>query len=241
MDERYARVYGALARRHWWWAVRDAAVEDALDRWVPQPREGRVLDVGCGDGRLFPMLRRFGSSVEGIEPDDAARTTITPQGTIHAAPFAAPLPVAGPYALITMLDVLEHLDDRAAALRLCHALLAADGRLLVTVPALPWLWTSHDDLNHHRVRFTRATLVAVLEEAGFLPLAVRHLFHGLVPLKLAARAKERLVPARDPVPGVPPAPVNAALAATFRLETLLAGPVARWLPGSSLLAVARPR
>lgn len=239
MDERYARAYGALARRHWWWKVRDAAVEDALDRWVAQPRDGRVLDVGCGDGRLFPMLQRFGT-VEGIEPDATARTTITPQGTIHAAPFAPPLPVRGPYALITMLDVLEHLDDRAQALRLCRELLAPDGTLLLSVPALPALWTSHDDINHHRVRFTVRELQTLLDATGFAPRELRYLFHGLVPAKLMARVVERFHGPADPVPMVPVAPLNAALALAFRLESRLARPIARWLPGSSLLVVATP-
>lgn len=239
MDERYARSYGRLARRHWWWRVRDAAVADLLDHHLP-PRGGRrILDVGCGDGRMFPMLSRFGA-VEGLEPDEAARTTILPEGTVHAAPFQRPLPVAGPYDLITMFDVLEHLDDPVAALQLCRELLAPDGLLVLTVPALPWLWTSHDDINHHRRRYTANRLRAGLRSAGFAPERIRHLFHGLVPLKLLVRLVETVRTPDDPVPSLPPPIVNETLAAAFRLETVLAAPLARWIPGSSLLAVARP-
>ena len=201
----------------------------------------RILDVGCGDGVHFAQLAQFGA-VEGIESD---ATTLDPAGRwrqqIHVAPFQAPLPppLSGPYDLILFLDVIEHLDDPVAALALARSLLAPGGAVLVTVPALPGLWTSHDDLNHHRRRYTRATLTADLARAGLTVDRMRFLFHLLVPAKLAVRLMERVRGSRPAPPRVPPAPLNALAGLVARAEMLLLAPVSRVLPGASLLAVGR--
>ncbi len=65
------------------------------------------------------------------------------------------------------LDVLEHLADDEAALRELLRVTRPGGRLLVTVPAHPWLWSDHDVLAHHERRYTRASLRAVARAAGW--------------------------------------------------------------------------
>ena len=236
MDRNYASGYGELARAHWWWRARDAAVLAALDRWVPTCDDGRVLDVGCGDGRMFGALRRYGV-VEGIEPDPVASSACPVDGRIHNVAFSSPLPVAGPYRLITMLDVLEHLDDARGALALCAELLTPDGVLCLTVPAMPWLWTAHDDINHHRIRFTPRSLHRAAHSAGLTIRWSRYLFHSLILPKLAVRLAEQVRGPGVQVPRVPPAALNRAAEAAFRLETRITAPIASWLPGSSLIAI----
>ena len=76
-------------------------------------------------------------------------------------------PLAMQFDMVVLSEVLEHLDDDAAALDRCFSLARPGGRLLVTVPAHPELWTDMDALIGHRRRYTREALVARLEEAGF--------------------------------------------------------------------------
>ena len=200
---------------------------------------GRILDVGCGDGVHFGALAEF-ADVEGIEADAATLDAAGPwRRQIHVAPFQAPLPVSGPYDLILFLDVIEHLDDPVAALALARSLLAPGGAVLVTVPALPWLWTSHDDLNHHRRRYTRATLAADFAAGGLKVERMRHLFHLLVPAKLAVRMIERIRRSRPTPPRVPPPPLNALAGLVTRAEMIVLAPVSGFVPGTSLLAVGR--
>lgn len=200
---------------------------------------GRILDVGCGDGVHFAALAKFGD-VEGIEAD---ASTLDPAGPwrqqIHVTPFQAPLPIRGPFDLILFLDVIEHLDDPVAALTLARSLLAPGGAVLVTVPALPWLWTSHDDLNHHRRRYTRSRLATDFAAAGLEIERMRYLFHSLIPAKLVVRLLERVRRSPPAPPRVPPAPLNAVVRMVATTEMLLLAPVSRVLPGTSLLAVAR--
>jgi len=240
VDPRYAAAYATIARSHWWWRAREVAIVRELRRLRKGTAPGRILDVGCGDGVHFAALAEFGD-VEGIEAD---ASTLDPAGPwrsrIHVTAFQAPLPIAGRYDVILFLDVIEHLDDPVAALALARSLLTPGGAVLVTVPALPWLWTSHDDLNHHRRRYTRSHLVADFGAAGLAVDRMRYLFHSLVPAKLAVRLIERVRRSRPAPPRVPPAPLNALAKLVARVEMVALAPVAGVLPGTSLLAVARP-
>jgi SAM-dependent methyltransferase len=239
MDPRYAEAYARIAKTHWWWRAREVAIVRAVRSLRRGHPPARILDVGCGDGVHFGALAGFGT-VEGIEADAA---TLDPAGPwrdrIHVTPFAAPLPVAGPFDLILLLDVIEHLDDPVAALTLARSLLAPGGAVLVTVPASPALWTSHDDLNHHRRRYTRPALRVDFTAAGLRVDSMRYLFHALVPAKLAVRAFERLRGPNQHLPAVPPAPINAAARLYAMAEMRLLAPIASWLPGTSLLAIGR--
>jgi 2-polyprenyl-3-methyl-5-hydroxy-6-metoxy-1,4-benzoquinol methylase len=234
MDPAYARRYRDLATRHWWWRARNACVRREVTRLLGTRRDARMLDVGCGDGVLFPFLSGFGE-VEGVEPDP---DVITPGGpwrdSIQVRPFDESFGTGRRYTLILMLDVLEHLEDAAGALRHAAALLDDGGHLLVTVPAFRTLWTHHDTLNHHVTRFTKRRLAAAVHAAGMDVQMNRYLFQWLFFAKLAERLREA-VAGPPPPEEVPPRYLNDALYYACRMEQSTAS---RVLPfGSSLIAV----
>lgn len=237
MDEQYAHAYSDLARNHWWWQARDAVIEEELERLGLPRGDRRILDVGCGDGRMFPLLSKWGQ-VFGIEPDPATLGTKPADPRICHAAFTTPVPCAGPFDVVTMFDVLEHIDDRAAALKLTHDLLRPGGRLVLTVPALPALWTRHDAINQHRVRYTRRMLSGDFRKANLQPLKIRHFFHSLLVPKMATRISERLGMQTAPLPRTPPPRLNRMLRAFFVAEWSMTSRIATWFPGSSLFAVA---
>jgi hypothetical protein len=138
-----------------------------------------------------------------------------------------------------MLDVLEHLDDPAGALRHALSLLEPDGVFLATVPAFRSIWTTHDDLNEHRTRYTKATMRSLAAAGGLRIDRLEYFFHWTYPVKLAQRAVEALTrPAPAPA-AVPPGPINAVLRWLSSAERAVVGPL--HLPfGSSLLVVGRP-
>jgi glycosyltransferase involved in cell wall biosynthesis len=68
---------------------------------------------------------------------------------------------------VTAINVLEHTNDDAAALRRVYALLQPGGRVVVFVPAGRALFGSLDKGVGHQRRYERDELIAKLQEAGF--------------------------------------------------------------------------
>ncbi len=238
MDPEYGARYRDLYRRHWWWRAREAVVARELEGLVPAGGWDRALDVGCGDGLLFPVLGRFAREVEGVEPDgDLVTRAARDDGEIHVRPFDTSFRPGRRYGLVLFLDVLEHMDDPEGAVAHAAELLEPGGVVLVTVPAWMHLWTSHDELNRHVTRYDARSLRALLSTALEVE-EVRYFFRWVHKAKLAQRAWEAVTRPEPAPPGVPPAPVNAALYALSRVEEKLMRRVP--LPmGSSLLAVGR--
>lgn len=236
MDPQYGARYRDLYERHWWWRAREAFVVDLLASLAPPGGFGPILDVGCGDGLFFPRLRRFGEP-EGVEVDAALVSEVgRARGPIHVGPFDARFQPRRRFGLITLLDVVEHLDDDAAALGLAARLLAPQGVMVVTVPAFRALWTGHDDYNHHRRRYTRASFGRAARAAGVAVRRRRYFFHWLFPLKLLVRLKEGLRRGPAEMPEIPAPRLNRALYGVCRLEQRTWGRFP-WPFGSSLLAV----
>ena len=125
--------------------------------------------------------------------------------------------------------------DRAALEGMARKL-KPGGRILITVPAHPWMWSAHDVVNHHKRRYTRGTLKAVIGEAG-LKLEMLSWFNSLLfPLAAGARVAGRLTGKEDSDDKLPPRPVNALFEKIFGLERYALGRLP-FPPGVSLAAI----
>src|SRR3989442_6271116 len=122
-----------------------------------------------------------------------------------------------------MLEGLDGLRGPAEALRLALTLFEPGGILLVTVPAFPLLWTSHDVLNHHYTRYTKASFARVARAAGLRVVRSRYFFQWLFPAKLGLRLLEAVWPRPPAPPRVPPPWINRALYLVSPSEQLLHG------------------
>jgi SAM-dependent methyltransferase len=207
-------------------------------------RDLRILDVGCGDGLFFERLERYGH-VEGVEADGALVADPRWRGRIAVGRLGEGFEPGPVHDLVLMLDVLEHIADDVAALCAARRALRPGGRLVLTVPALPVLWSRHDEVNEHHRRYTRRGLRRSLVASGFEVEELRYFFAWAVGPLLARRwlapgaaGKTGRRVAADYAVAVPPAPVNRALYFVSRAEQAL-GRLVRWPLGSSLLAVGR--
>jgi SAM-dependent methyltransferase len=141
------------------------------------------------------------------------------------------------YDLVALLDVLEHVDEDRASLVSIAQRLKPGGRILLTVPAHPWMWSAHDEVNHHKRRYTKKGFRNVIEEAG-LKVELLSWFNSLLfPVAAAARLAGRVTGKQDSDDKLPPAPVNKAFEFLFGLERYAIGRVP-FSPGVSLVAVA---
>jgi len=238
--------FDRLEDTHWWFSGRRAVVREVLLRKLPRRSGLEVLDVGCGTGGMLVMLRELGS-VSGIDTSEAAlrhaRERLGPAVPLSAGALPDGLPAGQSYDLVTAFDVIEHIPDAPAALRAIRGALRPGGALACTVPAYQFLWSRHDDLNHHQRRYTRALLARHLEEGGFRMAWSSYFNTLLFPPIAAVRLARKLVPERGEAAASDlketPGPLNKVLEALFSAERLVV-PRAPLPFGVSLIALAYP-
>jgi SAM-dependent methyltransferase len=228
--------------RHWWYRGRRRVLENVI-AGLGLPEGARILDAGCGSGRNMVELARHGT-VTGIELSETSVRLARERGTgevvlgsVTEMPFAE-----DSFDFAVCLDVIEHLEDDGAALRELRRVIAPGGPLLVTVPAYQWLWSGHDEVNHHKRRYTDGTLQHVAERSGWREARSTHFNALLLPAAIMLRVLDRF--SRKTTESsldlwVPPQPLNWLLERPLRLEASLIGRGARIPAGLSLLAVFR--
>ena len=238
-----AQVFQRMAEldsSHWWFVARRDILESLIRRVVRPPEGARILEVGCGTGHNLGMLGKFGS-VEATELDDAARAISSRRFGRDIQPAALPDLSMFPethFDLVALLDVLEHVEDDRAALAAIRERLKSGGKLLVTVPGNPWMWSAHDEAHHHHRRYRKSQLEQVAREMGYAVELLSPFNTLLFPLIAAARAAGKLTGRETADDAMPSRPVNSVLRTIFGLETGLVGRVP--LPfGVSLVAVLR--
>jgi SAM-dependent methyltransferase len=228
--------------RHWWFVGRRAVLKDLISAFKLPPL-ANILEVGVGTGGNLQMLGEFGT-VKGMELNPIAREIATrkTQGRIEVRPGRCPDDIAftdDRFNLICMFDVLEHVEEDVETLAALRRSLTPDGRLLLTVPAFPWLWSGHDDFLHHKRRYTARDLASKIAAAGLRLERISYFNTLLFPLGVLARALNRLTSGKVASDAaVPVAHVNFILRHIFSLEKSLLKRMN--LPfGMSLVAVLR--
>jgi SAM-dependent methyltransferase len=125
----------------------------------------RIVDFGAGNGTFAVPVAQAGFDVTAVELDDSLRAHLAGVGLAVAA-GAAEIPAAT-FDYAYTLNVLEHITEDVAALKVLRAALKPGARLLVYVPAFPVLYTSMDSKVGHVRRYTRETLSSSVTAAGF--------------------------------------------------------------------------
>jgi 2-polyprenyl-6-hydroxyphenyl methylase/3-demethylubiquinone-9 3-methyltransferase len=152
--------------------VRLQFLRDAVDRhWLGdresvKPLAGKTaLDVGCGAGLLCEPLARLGAKVTGV---DAAKENIE-AAKAHAAGSGLAIDYRagelaalglGKFDLVTSMEVLEHVADKAAFVAQLAAHLAPGGLMVLSTP--------------NRTPQSRLLLVGAAEAFGAIPKGTHH-------------------------------------------------------------------
>jgi SAM-dependent methyltransferase len=242
MDRDYELQTHQAEDRHWWYRGRRTVLDGVIAE-LGLPANARILDAGCGSGRFMVELAQRGS-VTGVELSETSVALARERqlgeivaGSVLEMPFAD-----GSFDLAVSLDVIEHLEDDLAALRELRRVVAPGGALLVTVPAYQWLWSGHDEINHHHRRYTRRSLQHAAEQSGWSQTRTTYFNSLLLPVAIILRVLDRFSTKTTESSldlWVPPAPINWLLERPLTLEAALIARSGRIPTGLSLLAVFR--
>lgn len=181
-DNRQASTLIESDTDHWWFRSKGAFVSGALRRHRQPGPTPLLVDVGAGAGGVTAIL---GWPPDRLAVVEGSEELVRVARGRHGLPAAVGSTTelcfrSGSVGVVTMLDVVEHLDDPEKALREAHRALTDSGQLVITVPAHQWLWSSADEILGHVRRYTRPALRSQLRAAGFEPVVLTHVFTWLV-------------------------------------------------------------
>jgi SAM-dependent methyltransferase len=244
--ERLLHATAHAEAQHFWFRGFRYFVKPLLAQATAGVVNPRLLDCGCGTGKNLELLstygRAYGFDLTAVGLDlgrDAGRTRLA-RATVAAIPFPANI-----FDVVASFDVLYSLDEpvERAAIDEMYRVTRPGGYLVINVAAMESLRGDHSTLSHEVRRYSRGSLTRLVEGAGFsivritytnavlfLPMALSRGLQRWRGLATEENATREIA--------LPSAPVNVALAAALRLESL-------WLRfvdnpfGSSLLCLAR--
>jgi SAM-dependent methyltransferase len=213
------------------------------------PPDGAFLDIGGGNGYMSLAIKDIGIDTILVEPGIEGATNARKRGLPQV--ICATLEDSGfktnSIGAIGLFDILEHIEDDEGFLKTINGLMAANGRVYITVPAYNFLFSFEDKRSKHYRRYTNTSLVKKLESAGFgidfktyifslLPIPI--FFVRTVPSAIGLRKKSEfrriLKEHRQPIRGF-----NRLLMKVFDREILALKNKKKIPFGASCLIVAR--
>jgi len=247
MDQEVYEQFDELENQHWWFCGRREYLNKIIGRLSFSNKETlEFCEIGAGTGGNLPMLCQY-ATVDAIEMNDAARGKIENKkiAGVKSVQFGFlpnDIPLARKYDGVFSLDVIEHVDEDRHALANLSEYMTDDGWLVTTVPAYQWLWSAHDEANHHKRRYTKSAYTQLIEQAGYTIEYSSYFNTLLFPLAVLERLAARFG-GKGPESAVVKLPhpvINKVFKAIFGLESFLAGKIS--LPfGLSIVVVAKKK
>lgn len=154
MDNLYFKEYYKLERNHWWFTARSLILNDQIKN-ICKGKDLKILNIGVATGATSEMLATFGT-VTSVEFDNDCcnflrndlKMDVT-EASITDLPF-----VNESYDLVCAFDVVEHVENDRLAVNEMKRVCKINGHILSTVPAFNFLWSKHDEVNHHFRRYS---------------------------------------------------------------------------------------
>ena len=166
MNKQYYTEYYHLERSHWWFKARLEILEALLKENINKPKY-RILNAGVATGATTTMLEKYGD-VTSLEYDKDCCEFLEKSvgidvinGSLTELPFEDET-----FDMVCAFDVIEHIENDGLAVEEIHRVLKDGGYVFLTVPTFSFLWSQHDEINHHFRRYTLKTFQEVVESRG---------------------------------------------------------------------------
>jgi len=176
----------------------DFRIRSIINLILPYLECGKlILDAGCGTCAQLTHLLKMGHMIEGIEPSEemlrigkkylkkegCPTTVVKKTSIVHHSTEKN-----DHYEQMICLDVIEHIENDLEAIYSMYQMLKKGGRLLLTVPAIPYLYGEKDRKVGHYRRYAKRELVTKIRSAGFIIKDIRYWnFLGLAPTCISVK------------------------------------------------------
>jgi len=140
-------------------------------------KPGNLLDVGCAAGHMAIHALKRGRDVTAMDVSKKLLSILERKSKrintgkltlLHCGGEDIGKLGRNKFDNIVSLDVLEHIKDDVLVMDNLHKVLKRDGRLVLALPALKFLWGPRDVKYHHYRRYSLNELIAKLRESGFV-------------------------------------------------------------------------
>lgn len=231
-----------LEKEHWFYAGKREIVRYWIGQLHPLSTGSLLVDCGAGTGQFAAEMQPFCRVLAVDDHDESLALAASKLGasSVRRGSCTA-LPISPASAdCLTALDVLEHVEDDARAIKEFTRVLKPGGIAIITVPAMPALWSDWDISLHHFRRYTRRSLLNLLAVPEF---TIEHWnfinVFALIPVYLSRKLRSLAQTSRRAEDVIPARGLNLFLKTTF--TALACQRTIRFPAGVGLLAVVRRR
>lgn len=153
MDKNYYTQYFNFERNHWWFKVRNKILLKLIQKYnkIHSPE---ILNIGAATGYSSELLEKTGRVVS-VENDAETCQYVKSelnldmvQTSILDLPFND-----NSFDVVCAFDVIEHVEDPDTAVKEMLRVCRNNGLLVISLPAFQFLWSEHDEINHHYKRY----------------------------------------------------------------------------------------
>jgi len=183
--------------RHFWIQGKHLIIKDLVN----QAKPGSLLDIGCGTGSLLLSLSSKVDSITGIDLSEKAVKhcrQIMPQANFVEGEATQLRFADNSFDLVLALDVIEHVSEDKSVISEAYRVLKPGGRLILSAPAFPWLFSQRDSAAGHLRRYRRSELVSLLKDSDLKTDYLNYYIFFLFPLLILSRLLR--LPEKDPAP-----------------------------------------
>ena len=234
-----------LENNYWWFTARNGIIYNYILNNAKLPLKSNILDVGCGTGGFVSKIAEKYNVIcldsSPIALDYCKKRGLELRYNMYLQDFPK-----SEYKIdaITILDVVEHVDDDYDILKTAYNILEDGGKIFLTVPAYMWMWSQHDEVHQHKRRHTKKQINDLLKKTGFeidystyfdtflfLPAVLKRVLDKIFKVK----KKET-----EPVEQVPNF-LNVLFSKIFKAENIFIKRNLKFPFGVSIFTVARKR
>jgi 2-polyprenyl-3-methyl-5-hydroxy-6-metoxy-1,4-benzoquinol methylase len=169
---------------HFWLQWRLEIIKRFND-YLPN-KNGRILEIGCGNGVVLNQLSKLGYKVDGCDLNEYALKMIkNHDGRVLLYNIFDKNPdLVGKYDCVILMDVVEHIIDDKLFLKSASEYLVDGGSILINVPAGSYLYGPYDKEVGHVRRYSKKQIDLLLNELGVVDIQSKYWALLLVPFAI---------------------------------------------------------